>query len=242
MIGNACFYLSTADIGDQYFITYGADAAKIYRFPFTSLHKNEILKKPVTLKEKETLRKELDIPYEKVILSIGRYIPVKGFDVLIEALSGIEGSVGMYIIGGRPTEAYLKLKEEYKLDNLHFVGFADKAIIKKYYMASDIYAFNSRGDTWGLVINEAMSFGLPVVSSDQCYAALALIENDVNGYIVQVDCADAFREKFKYLIIHSEICERIQKNNLQKAEKYTFEEMAGKIMAALEVVRIGKSE
>lgn len=226
VMGNAHFYLSTADIGDQYFITYGADAVKIYRYPFTSLYEKEILKEPVTLEEKKAIRAELDIPYEQVLLSVGRYIPVKGFDILMKAFQGMGDTVGMYIIGGKPTDEYLTLKEKYGLQNLHFIDFLDKTTIGKYYKASDIYLFNSRGDTWGLVINEALSFGLPVISSNQCYAALALIENDINGYIVQVDDAEAFREKIMYLLGNASLRLQMQKNNVKKSAEYSFENMA----------------
>lgn len=242
IMGKATFYLSTADMGDRYFITYGADASRIFRYPFASLYEREVLDSPVSLEEKKLIREELCIPYEKVLLSIGRYIPVKGFDVLMEAFQGMDDSVGMYIIGGKPTDEYLGLKERYGLKHLHFVDFLDKSEIKKYYMASDIYLFNSRGDTWGLVINEAMAFGLPIVSSDQCYAALALIEDDRNGYIVPVDNVKEFKEKIIYLMKHLEVCEKMQKNNLEKAKEYTMEEMAKRVTAVLEEAYARKSE
>ncbi len=236
VIGKACFYLSTADMGDRYYITYGADASKIYRYPFTSLYEKEILKEPVTAEEKKAIRAELGIPYERVLLSIGRYIPVKGFDILMKAFQGMDNKVGMYIIGGRPTDEYLDLKEKNGLHNLHFIDFLDKNAIRKYYKASDIFLFNSRGDTWGLVINEALSFGLPVISSNQCNAALALVENDVNGYIVQVDDAEAFRGKILYLLENPQLCLQMQKNNVKKVAEYSFENMAKVVSDILQKV------
>lgn len=242
VIGKAKFYLSTADMGDKYFITYGADAERIYRYPFTSLYAKEVLEKPITEEEKRHIRKELNIPYEKVFLSIGRYIPVKGFDVVMEAFQGMDDTIGMYIIGGKPTEEYLALQKKYQLKNLHFIDFLNKEMIKKYYLASDVYVFNSRGDTWGLVINEAMSFGLPVISSDKCYAALALIEEGINGFVVPVDSTVSFREKMIYLLTHPEIYKQMQENNLKKAQEYTLEKMAQRELEILEEISDGKPE
>ena len=52
----------------------------------------------------------------------------------------------------------------------------------------------TKSDVWGLVINEAMAQGLPVVTTDGCVAGVELIENGVNGYIVPVDDNEALTE------------------------------------------------
>ena len=54
-------------------------------------------------------------------------------------------------------------------------------------MAADAFVLPTREDIWGLVINEAMAYGLPVVTTDRCNAGLELIKNNVNGYVVHVD-------------------------------------------------------
>ena len=51
-------------------------------------------------------------------------------------------------------------------------------------MAADVFVMPTREDIWGLVINEAMAYGLPVVSTDKCIAALELVKNGRNGYII----------------------------------------------------------
>lgn len=232
----ARFYFSTADIGDQYFLLYGAEKEKIYRYPFTSLYNSEILCELLSKEEKNKIKGELGISYEKVVISVGRFIEVKGFDIFIQACAKLEDHIGIYIIGGEPTEEYLSLQKELKLTNLHFVGHVDKNIMKKYYCAADIFVLNSRGDTWGLVINEAMSYGLPIVSSDKCYAALALIEEGKNGYIVPVDDIHAFHEKVVYLLKDDSLCEKIGENNLVKSQEYTLEHMAEREIEILKEV------
>lgn len=239
MMTGARLYFSTADMGDQYFLQYGAEKEKIYRYPFTSLYNSEILCELLTKEEKNRIKRELGIPYEKIVISVGRFIEVKGFDVFMQACAKLEGHVGIYIIGGEPTEEYLLLQKELKLTNLHFVGHVDKEMMKRYYCAADIFALNSRGDTWGLVINEAMSYGLPVVSSDKCYASLALIEEGENGYVVPVDDIHAFHEKIVYLLEHDSLREKIGEKNLEKSQEYTLEHMAEREMEILKEVCYG---
>lgn len=234
VMGKAALYFSTAPIGDNYFIQYGAEISKIHRYPFTSLYESDILKKPLAHEEKQLIKEALDIPYEKIVISIGRFIPIKGFDVIIQACSDLGKNIGIYLIGGNPTEEFLRLKRELKMTNLHFIDHLNRDEIKKYYSASDIFVLNSRGDTWGLVINEAMSFGLPVISSDKCYAALALIENDKNGYIVQTDDSEAFTEKISYLLHTPAKMGEMAENNIIKSQQYTLEKMAERELEILE--------
>lgn len=230
---NAKLYLSTAKLGDDYFLLYGAKKDRIKHFPFSSLYDSEILPAPLLPEDKKSIKNKLSIPYEKVIISVGRFIWCKGFDVFIKSCASIPKDVGIYIVGGEPTEEYLALKNKLNLENLHFIGFVQKETIKDYYKASDLFVLNSRTDTWGLVINEAMSFGLPVISTDKCYAAIALIENDVNGYVVHVDDEEAFSEKMNYLLDRPELCKTIAKNNLEKSKQYTVENMAKTIFKAV---------
>lgn len=240
IMSGAKLYFSTADIGDQYFLQYGAEKKNIYRYPFTSLYRSEILSRLLTKEEKNQIKAELEIPYEKIVISVGRFIEVKGFDVFIQACSNLEGDVGIYIIGGEPTEEYLSLQKQLELSNLHFVGHVDKENMKKYYCAADIFVLNSRGDTWGLVINEAMSYGLPIISSDKCYAALALIEQGENGYIVPVDQINAFHEKISYLLKNDLLCKKIGEHNLEKSWDYTLEKMAEREVEILTEVYHGE--
>ena len=111
LISNASCYLSPSKETDNFLVYYGAQEEKINRYSFTSLYEKDILKKCISDEEKNKLKTKYDIPYEKVIISIGQFIPRKGFDWMIEAYKDLDKSIGIYIIGGKPTEYYLDLKD-----------------------------------------------------------------------------------------------------------------------------------
>jgi len=165
------------------------------------------------------------LPEERIILSVGQFIYRKGFDVLIKAAKNIPENYGVYIVGGQPAEEYISLKEELGLSNIHFVGFKLKEELKKYYKAADLFVLPTRKDIWGLVINEAMSMGLPVITTDRCVSGLELVENGVNGYIISVDDEKSLAEKINY-IVSENLSLQYGKKSLEKVSKYTFEEMA----------------
>ena len=174
-ISSASKYLCSGEKTKAYLEYYGANSDDVYTFPFTSVSKKDILPYPISREQKEKLKEMRNIPYTKVIISIGRFIHGKGFDWMMEAYKDLDKEIGVYIIGGTPTQEYMDLKNKYKLDNVHFVPFQSKPEILAWYQLADLFVFPTRKDIWGLVVNEALSQGLPVISTDQCNAALSLI-------------------------------------------------------------------
>jgi len=226
LIKGAQFYFSTSGKHDEYYLQYGAEPRHIVRYPFTSLTEEDILKKPVTPEAKRQIRNRLNIKEEKCVLSVGQFIYRKGYDVLLQACSAMARDIGFYIIGGEPTCEYLEYIKMHSLDNIHFIGFKTKDELKEYYKAADLFVLPTREDIWGLVINEAMANGLPVVSTDKCIAALELVEDGINGYIIPVENAAALVNRMINILRDCEIRIQMAENNLRKAQSYTFEKMA----------------
>lgn len=112
-----------------------------------------------------------------MILSVGQIIPRKGFDILIKAFSKLnETEYDLYIVGGKATDDLNSIIEKYKLNNVHFVEFANKEKLSEYYSAADLFVLPSRFDVWGLVINEALAYSLPIISSNKVGAALEILD------------------------------------------------------------------
>lgn len=233
-IKGACGYFSTAKIHDEYYLTYGADKNKLHRYSFTSLFEKDILPKLPTKEEKKYLREELGIKSKKVLLAVGRFIEVKGFDVLLRAMKNLSKDIGVYFVGGEATAEYINLKQEFGLENVNFVGFKNKEELKKYYMAADLFVLPTRGDVWGLVINEAMANGLPIISTDRCVAATELVENGVNGYVVQVDNVEELSCAIERTL--NDNLKSMGQESLDKIKKYTFESMSKQHIEILDIV------
>lgn len=226
LIKNANAYISPSNSSDAFLIYYGAKKDQIYRYPFTSLHKKDILNRVLTDAEKTFYKKQLNITEDKMILSVGQFIYRKGFDVLLEACNKLSKEYGIYIVGGEPTQEYISLKEKYKLDNVHFIGFKSKEELKEYYLASDLFVLPTREDIWGLVINEAMACGLPVITTNKCVAGLELVMDYENGFIVNVDDIKQLADKINAILSDDVLCEKMSIKSLEKITAYTIENMA----------------
>lgn len=217
-------YFSTGYTHDSYYLAYGAEKEKIYRYPFTSLKEDDVLKKIPSEEEKNNLRNELNIKEKNVVLAVGQFIYRKGFDILIKTAQNLLEDTGLYFVGGEPTEEFLKLAKENGEQKIHFVGFKLKKELEKYYKAADVFVLPTREDIWGLVINEAMAKGLPIITTEKCIAGLELVRNGENGYIVPVDDVDEISDKIN-IVLSGENSNNMGKNSLETIRNYTIEEI-----------------
>lgn len=223
LISGGSLFFSTCEEHDRYYTHYGANPSKVVRYRFSSLMEEDIVSEIVPKEEKLTLRNELGMSEEFIVLAVGQFIYRKGFDVLLEAATQFHFNIGVYMVGDNPTEEYLSFVRDNSLANVHFYGFKTKEELKKYYKAADIFVLPTREDIWGLVVNEAMAYGLPVVTTDRCNAGLELIRNDVNGYIVSVDSSLDIRHAIIKALSNKE---KMSIAALDKIKGYTIENMA----------------
>ena len=234
LITGANGYFSTCNRHDEYYLTYGAEKERIFRYPFTSLEEKDFIESPLNLDEKKRLRKKLNMENKNVVLSVGQMIYRKGFDILIRAASKT-GGVNYYVIGGRPTNEYKRLIKELDINNIHFIPFKKEDELREYYDSADLFVLPTREDIWGLVINEAMSRALPVITTDNCNSGLEMIKEKINGMIVPTNNVDRLVEAINYFF-NSDSSEkkRMCTAALETGKQYTLEKMAIRHMEVLE--------
>ena len=225
LIKGAKAYISPSKATDDFLIWYGAEKEKIFRYPFTSLKQRDLLPRCLSKDEKILIRKKLGIEEKKMILSVGQFIHRKGYDVLLRACKYISSDIGVYIIGGQATEEYIKIKNELGLKNVKFLSFKDRENLKMYYKAADLFVLPTREDIWGLVINEAMGQGLPIVTTEKCVAGVELVEDSLNGYIIPIENIIELSRTINKSIISDGECYRMGTLSLKKINEYTIENM-----------------
>ncbi|MGN0976822.1 MAG: glycosyltransferase family 4 protein [Faecousia sp.] len=224
LVSCADFWISSGEHTTDYLVHYGAKRENTFLYPFTSLWEEDILPKVLSPEEKQCLRRELGMPEEKIAVYVGRFTRAKGMDALLKAAPALDRELGIWFIGGEPTQAHLDFCRAHELSNVHFVGFQKKEELANYYRAADLLVLPTQSDVWGLVINEAMACGLPVITTNRCVAGLELIKDGVNGYIVPVDDPKALSEKIT--AVFSADYRQMGAAALETIRPYTFENMA----------------
>ncbi len=226
LIGSAVAWLSSGKQATSYFLHYGAKSERIFLYPFSSLKEIDIKSAKMTEESnnsKQFARMTLRIQEPRMILFVGQVIYGKGIDLLLQAAKNLPDDIAVMIVGGKPSEEYLSLKHELNLNHVYFEDFKEKQDLAQYYMAADLFVMTTRKDVWGLVINEAMSYGLPIVSTDRCVAAMELVENNVNGLIVPADDIDALAKGIMHVL--SADLREMGRQSVQKISGYTIEKM-----------------
>lgn len=226
VISHAKYCFSTSSAFDEYCKNYGASPEKIYRYPFTSVWKKNLVEKPLSVADKQTLRTQLGIWEEHMLISVGQMIHRKGFDILLRAAEVLDRSWGIYLVGGRPSEELRDLVEQRSLEHVHFVDFMPKENLWKYYQAADLFVLPTREDPWGLVVNEAMANALPVITTTRCIAGLEMVEDGINGFLYEPEDVDKLKELLREVSNGSLNLKSMASEALRTAEKYTIERMA----------------
>lgn len=143
-----------------------------------------------------------DIAKEKLILNVGRLVPEKGQKYLIEAFSQIDGNKNwkVVILGDGPLR--IELEEQVKAldldEQVKFLGAVNN--VDEWLAKASIFVFPSISEGFPNALAEAMSAGLPCVSFDCDAGPSDLIENDVNGYLVEVGKVDELTQSIKRLM------------------------------------------
>lgn len=227
------YFLSSGKEVDKYFLYYGIDESKIKHYHFACMSQKEIEENAKMIENKQYYKEKCGYLEETILLSVGQPIPRKGFDILCNAMKDIPSKVGLYIIGGEPEESVKKIVDENHLTNVHFLPFKSKEELKEYYAGADIFVFPTRYDIWGLVINEAMSFGLPIISTDKCVAAVEFNNECENAIIVKAENVLELNEKIKRVIVDATLRNTLKEKALKGIKDYNFEEMANDFFEAL---------
>lgn len=191
-LGHAAFVLSTNQPTDAY-IHRLAPKARIKRHIFSTLSEEDF-QKMVKVDADAVFAKHGIQKAEKNLLFVGKFLKEKGVLELLDGLRQMDDSDLQLIMVGGSKEELLSMGATIP-SNLHIIPFLEKPDILELMRAADVFALPTHSDTWGLVIVEALSAGIPIVSTNRCNAALEFIQDGQNGYLMQDLTADEFAKK-----------------------------------------------
>ena len=221
LVKKAAYVFSTNKYGDELFIDNGINRNRIIRYPFSSVSNDMILREPVSAEEKIALKKELGIYEEKIVLYVGQFVHRKGIDVLVKSMHGFDANIGLYLVGDNIPQEYEELIRSES--HTHVIGFLKKDNLAKYYMASDLFVLPTREDVWGLVVNEAMAYGLPVITTDMCGASSEMLKG--LNTIVKAEDSEKLHLKIREVLYDNNKHKMVAKKSLEIVRDYTIETM-----------------
>lgn len=230
LISSAQWWFSTSSKHDHYYLTYGADEAKIIRYPFSSIDSQQILNVPPTKDKKAKLRNQLGLPEGNLIISVGRFVAGKGFSTLLKSFSMLHAKCSLLMVGGTLTPEYQDIIADQSIEGVIAVDFLPYEQLSLYYQAADLFVLATKQEAWGLVINEAMSNALPVITTERCIAGLEMVKPGYNGYLIPVGDEIALAEAMDTILQDQTLQISMAVHSLEIAAAYTIQTMAERHM------------
>jgi len=139
---------------------------------------NDFWKRQSDALDRAALRRELSC-HRPTFLLVGRLVERKGFRNFIQAWhnanAGLSHCMAIIVGNGDQLESLQRLVEQHKISNIRFAPSQSPQELAKYYAAADVFVFPSLEDVWGMVVNEALCFNLPILASKYAGASQGLI-------------------------------------------------------------------
>jgi glycosyltransferase involved in cell wall biosynthesis len=178
-----------------------------------------------------------------VILFAGKLAAVKQPLLLLEAYRRLRQRrcCALLMVGDGPLRGELEAEiRRSAIQDVHITGFLNQTEIPKAYAAADLLVLPSRGEPWGLVVNEAMNFSLPIVVSDRVGCGPDLVTSGVNGEVFEHSSAGALEAALERCVSHPEQLIEFGRASLQRIQHWGLPETARGITQALNAV-VGKA-
>lgn len=175
-----------------------------------------------------------------VILFVGKLVPKKQPLMVLDAYAQVRErhSCALLFAGdGGLRGAIEERVSEGSIPDVYMTGFLNQTKVPEAYIAADILVLPSAWrETWGLVANEGMNFGLPVVVSDRVGCAGDLVKQGENGYVVSYDDTEALASAVQALVADSELQRSYGQRSSEIVSRWGLKECGDGIVNALRAV------
>lgn len=182
-------YIAYGEEAAKYLHHFGVEAEKIFKGTQVLWPDNHL--------EPTLSRVDLALDQRQVILCLSYLNARKSVQYLLSAFQALDrDDVILVIAGDGPDRAALE-KQADAAENIRFVGYVEGTVKASYYAAADIFALPTSFDVWGLVVNEAMHYGLPIIITSGANCTELLQDN---ALVVAPKSAEALQNALAELL------------------------------------------
>jgi glycosyltransferase involved in cell wall biosynthesis len=232
--------LAIGTLNREFYRAYGVPDERIFSVPYAVDNSRFQAEAERLRRTRTALRDAQGWPANlPVILFSGKLITKKRpMDLLLAYAKVVcDRPAGLVFLGEGTHRA--RLEAEAKRRHLPMVtvtGFVNQTEIPRWYAAADIFVLPSGYEPWGLALNEAMCFDLPVIASDAVGAAPDLVRHEENGFVYPAGDIDALAEALRRLLDDSERRLRMGARSRAIVTAFSYEADVQGILEALRSV------
>lgn len=170
----------------------------------------------------------LGMPHNAVVfIFVGRLESFKGIETLLMAFDSIcdEGLSYLLIVGDGSLRGEVEQAQESN-GRIRYLGWQDTNGVRGAMASADVAVVPSSFEPWGLVVNEAMAAGLPVIASDRVGAVEDLVSDNENGLIIPADSPGALAEAMRLLARDTELRHQMARASHRRIDRWRLEDEA----------------
>ncbi|MFA5856441.1 MAG: glycosyltransferase family 4 protein [Candidatus Pacearchaeota archaeon] len=165
-------------------------------------------------------------------ITVGRLVKRKGIDFLIRSIAQLNNKkVHALVLGDGPEkDNLLALAKQLKVQNqIHFLGSQSEEKKFQYLHSSDIYLLSSVHEGFGIVLQEAMQAGLPIIATNNG-GQVDILKDSLNGYLIDYNDTHHLTESLKFLIDNPSIRTKMSNYNLNDIENYSLDKITNQYL------------
>ncbi len=220
----------------EYLRMLGSPAESVFTAPnavdntFFAMQAEQVKRQPAEFRER------LGLP-RRFILFVGRLVFEKGVFDLLESYSklesGLRSEVGLVFAGaGDAREELVQQAKRISPGTVCFTGFVHREDLSGLYAVAETLVLPTHSEVWGLVVNEAMACGLPIIVSNVTGCLADLVDDGWNGYVVPPEDPDKLSVAINSLVRQPEVKRKMSAHSLERIRSYSPEACAGGLAAA----------
>ncbi len=225
----------------RWFEKYGARADRTVFVPYVA-DNDRLSEAAASLRgERQQLQREFGISAEggPVVLTVSRLTAGKQPLFVLEAFRRVRQLMPcqLLIVGSGEMVPRLveRIREEH-IPDVHLAGFVNQSRIARAYAVADVFVLASKlHETWGMVVNEAMNFRLPIVLSDKVGSGIDLVREGSNGFVIRHDEVGQLADRLETLVGSPEMRRRFGEASEALIRAWSVEKAASGILTAVEL-------
>ena len=237
-------FLAIGSANRAYYLAQGVPSERVFSMPYCVDNAFFASQAMQALPRREQFREELGLePGRPIILYASKFEPRKRPQDLLAAYEKL------LTMGGRASRAYLLLvgdgvvratlevaAREKRLEGARFLGFRNQTDLPALYELCDVFVLPSTNEPWGLVVNEAMAIGKPVVVSDAVGCAADLVIDGQNGFVFPAGQVEALAAALWNVLADPARAERMGNASRTIIASWSFQQDVDGLRSALHAV------
>lgn len=221
-------FLSIGSANREYYRALGMPEARIFDVPYTVDNDRFMVAARRAAGRRNEIRRSYGLPLDRlVVLYASKFTRRKHPDDLVTAVARLRDDgiwVTLFLVGTGEMEAELRAAVHRRgLDDTIFAGFVNQAELPFIYAASDVFVLPSENEPWGLIVNEVMCAGLPVIVSDEVGCVPDLVQDGINGAHMKAGDVDSLIAALKRVIADDENRRAMGRASLKIIGEWSYE-------------------